>query len=264
MNRISTFFLFSVVVLSLTQGCATLNTSKSEKCLEGNCQEGHGVMVYPDGSRYDGEFLIGKKHGQGTYTLKNGASSQGEWKYDKMVGEATITFPDGARYTGSVVDGKPSGRGVLHETDGTRIEGQFLAGRFIPENEIPPPENFVAPAPTSAPEPLDTEKADMMAAKAPVAAKASPRKTAGRKLDNLPDYCRKVAEANNGSYQVEEACLQMAKREDENLSRTTIMHMNIPPRIHQYCQTIADANAGSFVAMFSCMQKELAAMERLK
>jgi len=258
MNMIRTLFLCSVVALLLIQGCATLNKSKSEKCIEGNCDEGHGVMIYPDGARYEGDFLLGKKHGQGIYALKTGSSYQGEWKYDKLFGEGTITFPDGARYTGTVKDGKPNGRGVIQEADGTRIEGQFQDGHFLPENEIP------APAAAAVAAPATPAKVTMTATDAPVAAKTKSRKTAERPFDNIPAYCRKVAEANNGSYQVEEACLQMTKREDESLSRTTIMHMDIPPRIQQYCQTIADANAGSFVAMFSCMQKELAAMERLK
>ena len=157
-------------------------------------------------------------------------------------------------------DGKPAGRGVLLETDGTRIEGHFEGNRFIPENEIPGPvpENIVASAPVALP------KSPEKVVAAPATAKIVAQPSGERSLDNIPGYCRKVAEANNGSYQVEEACLQMAKREDENLSRATIMHMNIPPRIQHYCQTIADAKAGSFLAMFTCVQKELAAMDRLK
>ncbi len=157
---------------------------------------------------------------------------------------------------------------MIQNADGTRIEGYFQSGRFIPENEIPAPEKVEAPLPKAAAvaQPVTPAKANKKGAEsAPVAAReVASAKSPGRSLDNLPDYCRKVAEANHGSYQVEEACLQMARREDESLSRTTIMHMNIPPRIQQYCQTIADASNGSFMAMFSCMQKELAAMERLK
>lgn len=35
-------------------------------------REGVGVQEWPDGSRYEGEFVNGYKHGTGRYTWKNG------------------------------------------------------------------------------------------------------------------------------------------------------------------------------------------------
>lgn len=35
-------------------------------------RQGPGVQEWPDGSRYEGEFLNGLKHGKGKYTWKNG------------------------------------------------------------------------------------------------------------------------------------------------------------------------------------------------
>lgn len=38
----------------------------------GERQEGVGVQEWPDGSKYEGEFVNGFKHGTGRYTWKNG------------------------------------------------------------------------------------------------------------------------------------------------------------------------------------------------
>lgn len=35
-------------------------------------RQGFGVQEWPDGSRYEGEFLNGFKHGKGRYSWKNG------------------------------------------------------------------------------------------------------------------------------------------------------------------------------------------------
>ncbi len=35
-------------------------------------RQGFGVQEWPDGSRYEGEFVNGFKHGKGKYTWRNG------------------------------------------------------------------------------------------------------------------------------------------------------------------------------------------------
>jgi len=40
-------------------------------------------MTYSDGSIYEGEFLLGKKHGKGTMTYPDGKVKKGKWKDDK-------------------------------------------------------------------------------------------------------------------------------------------------------------------------------------
>jgi hypothetical protein len=38
-----------------------------------------GTYEWPNGERYEGEWLNGNKHGKGTWTSKNGDKYMGEW-----------------------------------------------------------------------------------------------------------------------------------------------------------------------------------------
>ena len=49
---------------------------------------GNGVLHYPDGKKYEGQWKDGKKHGQGTYS-----------------------WPNGSKYFVNYIDGKKQGDG---------------------------------------------------------------------------------------------------------------------------------------------------------
>jgi|LauGreDrversion4_2_1035121.scaffolds.fasta_scaffold139958_4 hypothetical protein len=40
---------------------------------------GQGIKLYPNGDRYEGEFVNGQRHGPGTYFFKNGDVYDGNW-----------------------------------------------------------------------------------------------------------------------------------------------------------------------------------------
>ena len=44
---------------------------------------GQGTEIFPDGTKYVGEFKYGKKNGQGTFTWSSGDKYVGEYKYGK-------------------------------------------------------------------------------------------------------------------------------------------------------------------------------------
>lgn len=47
-------------------------------------------MEYKNGDRYEGEFDMGKKHGQGKYDYNDGDYYDGEWKNDSADGQGTL------------------------------------------------------------------------------------------------------------------------------------------------------------------------------
>ena len=65
-----------------------------------------GSYTYPDGTRYEGQLLNGKKHGRGIWVRPDGMKYDGEWEYDKPNGQGTLTSPDGKKRTGEWKDGK--------------------------------------------------------------------------------------------------------------------------------------------------------------
>ena len=56
-------------------------------CISGDCQNGEGVYVERDGSRYEGEWKDGKRHGKGQLVYTNGVTKQGFWEGGDYKGE---------------------------------------------------------------------------------------------------------------------------------------------------------------------------------
>jgi hypothetical protein len=56
------------------------------------------VETYNDGSRYEGEWMNEKQHGQGTYYFADGNKYTGGWVDDKKTGQGIHTWANGDRY----------------------------------------------------------------------------------------------------------------------------------------------------------------------
>jgi len=69
----------------------TKEESKTARCMEGNCTNGTGTMIWPNGDQYVGEWKNSKTHGVGTLTWSNGTKYVGEWKYGKQHGQGKLT-----------------------------------------------------------------------------------------------------------------------------------------------------------------------------
>ena len=72
--------------------------------------EGKGVMTFPNGEKYVGEWKDGEGNGQGTQTFPNGKKYVGEFKNSKYDGQGTLTWSDGEKYVGELKKGKYNGQ----------------------------------------------------------------------------------------------------------------------------------------------------------
>jgi len=98
-----------------------------QKCVDGNCENGKGTMIYYSSQKYVGEFKNGKRNGQGTLYLPLGTVMKGTWRNNEIV-KGTARFSDGTRYTGTWQFGYRQGKGELIYPDGRKYIGEFHSG----------------------------------------------------------------------------------------------------------------------------------------
>lgn len=116
--------------------------------------QGLGMLIYKDGSVYEGEWHEGKRHGHGRLVSTNGSSYVGEWRCDKSSGYGVFASQQGykyegdwleeaqhgkgmetwqssgARFVGDYLNSKKHGKGRFEWADGSYYEGDFLEGIF--------------------------------------------------------------------------------------------------------------------------------------
>ena len=83
-------------------------TNIQSGCLSGDCKTGGGIFAYPDGSKYEGNFVNGKFAGNGTFY-----------------------FANGDQYVGAFKDNYPHGTGIRRHADGSVESGDWREGEFI-------------------------------------------------------------------------------------------------------------------------------------
>lgn len=102
-------------------------------------------LTYKDSSTYIGQFMSGKRHGQGVWKSSS-VQYEGQFANDKQDGEGNQTWRDGRFYTGHFSGGKFDGHGRMewHTPSGLLVfEGQYTSdtkhghGKFIwPDGRI--------------------------------------------------------------------------------------------------------------------------------
>uniref|UniRef100_A0A8C6V3J1 Ankyrin repeat and MYND domain containing 1 n=1 Tax=Neogobius melanostomus TaxID=47308 RepID=A0A8C6V3J1_9GOBI len=70
-----------------------------------------GVQDWSDGSRYEGEFVNGLKHGRGKYTWKNGEYFEGSFYKDFRHGDGVYCWPSGHKFIGKFYLNRKEGYG---------------------------------------------------------------------------------------------------------------------------------------------------------
>jgi hypothetical protein len=99
----------------------------ADQCVEGDCVNGKGTMIYSTGHTYVGEFKNGKRDGQGFLTMPGSRSLEGQFRHNAPL-KGTYTYPDGKVYTGQWEFYERNGRGTLKYPDGRFYEGEFKSG----------------------------------------------------------------------------------------------------------------------------------------
>jgi hypothetical protein len=89
-----------------------------------------GTFTYPDGSKYEGDFVNGKRDGKGTYTYANGSTYQGEFSDNKYNGQGTYTGANGNQYVGAFLNGNYHGKGAYLYANGNQYIGDFINGNY--------------------------------------------------------------------------------------------------------------------------------------
>ena len=92
-----------------------------------NCK--NGVLLFPSGTKYEGEFRNGEFHGRGVLTFKSGYTYQGEFRDGRYHGTGLLASPDGRIYEGGFKDGKKYGFGKYIYANRPTYEGEFRAGQ---------------------------------------------------------------------------------------------------------------------------------------
>ncbi|XP_051930203.1 ankyrin repeat and MYND domain-containing protein 1-like [Hippocampus zosterae] len=96
-------------------------------------RQGFGVQEFLDGSKYEGEFVNGLKHGKGRYIWKSGEVYEGSFYQDYRHGDGMYCWPTGNKFIGKFYLNWREGYGKHIFPDGATFKGLYHADqRFGP------------------------------------------------------------------------------------------------------------------------------------
>ena len=101
------------------------------QCTNGDCANGKGRFLFPNGDKYIGEFRANQPDGRGAYSYKSGDSYKGQFKKGKRHGYGTMTWKAGEMYIGEYIKDQREGEGTYYAKDGRILHGKFKAGKLV-------------------------------------------------------------------------------------------------------------------------------------
>lgn len=125
-------FLIRFTILLLCCSFALVSLAQTG-CTIGDCENGKGRFVYPNGDKYIGEFKNSVPHGRGVYYAKNGSIYKGPFVDGQRQGYGTYIWSTGEQYIGEYHHNVRHGEGIYTFKDGTQQKGVWRDGTFVEE-----------------------------------------------------------------------------------------------------------------------------------
>ena len=128
--------IFSVALVFMTSSLAKISAQQAvvanQTCVSGNCINGKGKLVYPNGDTYEGDFVNGSLEGEGVFIYVNYGVYQGQFSKNVRNGSGSFAFKTGDSYQGNWTNDKRDGIGKLTDYSGKIIsEGTWKEGKFL-------------------------------------------------------------------------------------------------------------------------------------
>lgn len=100
---------------------------------EGGSENWHGpgVLSWPDGRRYVGQFWHGAFDGEATMVWPDGRRYMGQYQQNKKHGDGSFLWPDGRQYEGQWLNGQRHGIGSY-----TNARGEQRLGRWAEDRPV--------------------------------------------------------------------------------------------------------------------------------
>ncbi|MDC2993423.1 hypothetical protein OAZ25_01065 [Candidatus Pelagibacter sp.] len=106
-------------------------TALKTGCIKGNCVNGKGTFIWPNGDKYNGNWKNQKPHGLGTFKWVNGTKYIGDWELGIQNGQGTVTWANGDKYIGGRKNGQADGQGTFIYANGITQSGEWKNGNLI-------------------------------------------------------------------------------------------------------------------------------------
>ena len=107
----------------------SLSNNIYAQCISGNCDNGYGIMQFPDKSeikKYTGDWKNGQYNGNGKLEYKNGDFYEGNFLNSNFEGKGKYQFSNGNYYFGTFNNGYRNGFGEEKEVNGTSYKGLYV------------------------------------------------------------------------------------------------------------------------------------------
>lgn len=92
-------------------------------------KHGHGKVMWSNGDSYEGQFENDVIHGHGRYKWKDGRMYDGGWANNERMGSGKFDWPNGVSYEGEYINNKRYGEGTYRFQDGREYNGQWHDGK---------------------------------------------------------------------------------------------------------------------------------------